>query len=132
MNDKILIVEDSESTRRALKVMLELHNYEVVGDAKDGEEGIAMYQNSKPDLVLMDIAMPKKHGIDAIREIKVFDSKAKIIAITALYSSEKKTRALNVGAAMVIEKPINVPDLIKAMESVLGNQVMGMLNPTTK
>ena len=121
MSRRILIVEDSESTNRALKVMLKLHEYEVVGNAKDGEEALTMFQDVKPDLVLMDIAMPKRHGIDAIKDIIGFDPEAKIIAVTALYSPEKRKKALSVGAKLVIEKPIDVPELIVAIKSTISN-----------
>jgi DNA-binding response OmpR family regulator len=63
--------------------------------------------------------MPKKHGIDAIREIKTMDQKAKIIAITALYSPEKRKKVMEAGAAALVVKPFDVPDLIKAIEKVL-------------
>jgi two-component system chemotaxis response regulator CheY len=116
-----MIAEDSESTRRALEVMLELHDYEVVGKARDGEEAIKLFQEVNPDLVLMDLAMPKRHGIDAIKDIRKYDPKANIIAVTALYSPEKRNRAISAGAKMVIEKPIDVPELIRAIESVTGN-----------
>ncbi len=119
MNKRVLIVEDSESTCRALNTMLTLNNYQVVGMATDGDQAVEMYKKSNPDLVLMDIAMPKKHGIDAIREIRVFDPGAKFIAVTALYSSKKKKEAMDAGASMVVVKPFDVADLIKAMESVL-------------
>jgi two-component system chemotaxis response regulator CheY len=80
-----------------------------------------MYKKLKPDLVLMDIAMPKKHGIDAIREIRSMDPKARIIAVTALYSPEKRNAALEAGAAAVVSKPIDIPELIRTIESLLQN-----------
>ena len=121
MKKRVMIVEDSQSTSRALEVMLKLHDYEVAGNAKDGEEAFTMFQDVKPDLVLMDIAMPKRHGIDAIKDIIGFDSKAKIIAVTALYSPEKRKKALSAGAKLVIEKPIEVPELIMAIKSTISN-----------
>ena len=121
MSIKVLIAEDSDSTRKALKTVLKYHDCEVVGEAEDGEQAVALYKNLKPDLLLIDIAMPKKHGIDAIREIKKFDKGAKIIGITALYSPEKRQEVLDVGAAELIVKPFDVPDLIKAIEKVISN-----------
>lgn len=116
MNPSVMIVEDSTSTSRALKVMLQLHDYDVVGESPDGEKAVEMYRNLRPDLVLMDIAMPKKHGIEAIQDIKAMDGDAKIIVITALYSPEKKKKALLAGAEIVLMKPIDVPELIKAIK----------------
>jgi two-component system chemotaxis response regulator CheY len=119
MNPKIMIVEDSESTNRALKAMLELNDFEVIGEALDGDEALLTFKKTNPDLVLMDIAMPKRHGIDAIKDIKRHDPKAKIIAVTALYSREKRKMALDAGASLVIDKPIDVPELIGAINSTI-------------
>ncbi|MDP6155892.1 MAG: response regulator [Candidatus Thermoplasmatota archaeon] len=119
MKNTVLIVEDAESTCKALNTMLTLNNYQVVGMAADGVQAVELYKRLKPDLVLMDIAMPKKHGIDAIREIRDFDPEARFIAVTALYSAKKKKEALDAGASMVVVKPFDVADLINAMESVL-------------
>ena len=116
---KVLIAEDSQSTRLALRTVLEFHNFATVAEAKDGEEAVAAYKKEHPDLVLMDIAMPKKHGIDAIAEIIAFDHAAKIVAITALYSPEKRKAAMDAGAAAVVSKPFDVPDLIKTIRAIL-------------
>jgi len=114
-----MIAEDSDSTRKALKTVLKFHDCEVIGEAEDGEAAVALYKSLKPDLLLIDISMPKKHGIDAIKEIKKMHPKAKIIGITALYSPEKRQEVLDVGAAELIVKPFDVPDLIRAIERVI-------------
>jgi two-component system chemotaxis response regulator CheY len=122
MNIKILLVEDSESTRRALKTVLKYHDNEVIAEAVDGEQAVALYKELLPDLVLMDIAMPKKHGIDAIQEILAINNGAKIIAITALYSEEKKEEILKAGAKALVLKPFDVPTLIKTIQNVTSNE----------
>jgi two-component system chemotaxis response regulator CheY len=119
MTIQILIAEDSNSTRQALKAVLKLHNYDVIAEAKDGEQAVALYKELKPDLVLMDIAMPKKHGIDAIREILEINKKAKIIAVTALYSDEKIEQIYDAGANALVMKPFDVPNLIKTIQNVM-------------
>lgn len=119
MKARVLIVEDSDSTRKALKTVMKYHDCQVIGEAEDGKQAVNLYKKLSPDLVLMDIAMPKMHGIDAIREILKLDPKAKIIGITALYSPEKKKEVLEAGAVELIVKPFDVPDLIKAMERAL-------------
>jgi len=116
---RILIADDSEMTRRALKTVLELHDYNVLKEATNGEEAITLYQELKPDLVLMDIAMPKKHGIDAIREIMKKDNQEKIIAITALYSPEKIKEVEESGVHHIITKPFNIPEMIKTINKTL-------------
>lgn len=119
MNKQILLAEDSNSTRQALKTVLRHHNYNVVAEAKDGEQAVTLYKELQPDLVLMDIAMPKKHGIDAIREILVFDKKANIIAVTALYSQDKIIKIKEAGAKAVVLKPFDVPKLIKTIKDII-------------
>ena len=118
MRARVLIAEDSNTTARALKTMLELHDYDVVGEATDGHQAVDLYGKLRPDLVLMDIAMPNMHGIDATREIKLIDPDARIIAVTALYTPEKKKEALDAGVSAIVIKPFDVPKLIKTMESV--------------
>ncbi|MFW9876698.1 MAG: response regulator [Candidatus Thorarchaeota archaeon] len=119
MTVQILIAEDSNSTRQALKAVLKLHNYDVVGEAKDGDQAVALYRDLKPDLVLMDISMPKKHGIDAIYEILEINKKAKIIAVTALYSNEKIEQIYDAGVHALVIKPFDVPTLIKTIQNVM-------------
>jgi len=123
MSARVLIVEDSESTRKAMKTMLLLNEHEICGEAENGEQAVEMYEKTKPDVVLMDIAMPKKHGIDAIREIRQMDPDAKIIGVTALYSPEKKREALKAGASSLIIKPFDVSDLIREIEALLSNKI---------
>ncbi len=119
MKTTVLIAEDSDSTRLALKTVLKFNKYEVVGEALDGEQAVALYRQLNPDIILMDIAMPKKHGIDAIREIKAINPDAKIIAVTALYSPEKRKEVMDAGACALVIKPFDVPDLVKTIENVL-------------
>jgi len=122
MSARVLIVEDAESTRKAMKTMLLLNEHEICGEAENGEEAVEMYGRTKPDVVLMDIAMPKKHGIDAIREIRQMDPDARIIGVTALYSPEKKREALKAGASSIIVKPFDVSDLIREIEALFRNK----------
>jgi two-component system chemotaxis response regulator CheY len=119
MSAQILIAEDSDSARRALKAVLKLHNFEVVAEATDGEQAVNLFKELKPDLVLMDIAMPKMHGIDAIREILLIDKDAKIIAVTALYSEEMIGEIKEAGPKALVMKPFDVPKLIKTIQTIL-------------
>jgi two-component system chemotaxis response regulator CheY len=119
MKKQVIIAEDSSSTKQALKTALELHDYNVVGEASNGLQAMTLYKELKPDLVLMDIAMPKMHGIAAIRGILKINRKAKIIAITALYSEEKQTEILETGAKACILKPFDVPILIKTINEII-------------
>jgi two-component system chemotaxis response regulator CheY len=118
MSARILLVDDSEPTIKLLKTVLSLHGYAVVGTVNDGSKVLSAYKQLKPDMVVMDLAMPKKHGIDAIAEIMGFDPGAKILVLTALYSKEKRDAAMKAGGFALIEKPFDIPNLIKTLQSM--------------
>ncbi len=81
---KILVVDDSNIMRRNLKRVLEDGGHEVIDQASDGEEALAKYERHRPDLVTMDISMPKVNGIEAVKNIISKFSDAKIVMISAL------------------------------------------------
>ncbi len=110
----VLLADDNDDLRMLFGMMLS--EYKVI-QAKDGEEAVAFYKEHKPDLVLMDIFMPEKDGIEATEEIIEFDPKAKIIAITAYFS--KANDIIKVGASQVVRKPIKKSELIELVEEEL-------------
>lgn len=105
---KILLADDNDDLRMLYSIMLSEFN---VIQAVNGHEAVTFYKEHKPDLVLMDILMPIKDGIEATKEIIEFDPKAIIIAITA-YSS-KAENILLVGVKQVIKKPFRKNELIE-------------------
>ena len=119
MSLRILIVDDTAFMRMTLKNTLEKGDYEVAGEAEDGVEAIEKYDELKPDLVTMDITMPKMDGITAIKEIKKLDEKANIIVCSAMGQESMIIEALSAGAKDFIVKPF-VPDrVMKAVEKFL-------------
>ena len=115
----ILIVDDSRTSRKILRKILEDKGYTVVGEAVNGEEGYLKYQELKPDLVTLDITMPKMDGLEALRLIKKFDEEAKAIMITAAGQKEKMLLAIKSGAQDFIAKPYEASDVIKVIEKCL-------------
>lgn len=118
---KILIVEDSESMRHVLEYALDDHD--IVGYAKNGQEAIDMYkklseQGTRPDIVTMDIVMPKKDGLSAINEIKEYDPDAKILAITALTRPIIIKEFIDSGA-QYLDKPFDVKKLLEMIDKML-------------
>ena len=105
---KILLADDNDDLRKLFSIMLS--EFTVI-QAVNGQEAVTFYKKHKPDLVLMDILMPIKDGIEATKEIIEFDPKATIIAITA-YSS-KARNILLAGVKQVLKKPIRRRELIK-------------------
>jgi two-component system chemotaxis response regulator CheY len=82
---KILVVDDSSFSRAMLKKIIDSTDYaEVIGEAANGDEAVEAYQELKPDLVTMDIIMPQKGGIDAIKEILEIDSSASIVIVSTI------------------------------------------------
>lgn len=118
---RVLIVEDAAYMREMLAEMLEQEkeSYDVVGFAVNGKEAVEKYKELKPDLVTMDLAMEVMDGIQAIREIKKYDSNALIIAITALGTPEQKKAALDAGADEYLWKPFSIKNLFEALEKLL-------------
>ncbi|MBY9001978.1 MAG: response regulator [Candidatus Heimdallarchaeota archaeon] len=108
---KVLIADDNDDLRKLYVLMLS--EFKVFG-AINGQEAVDLYKNHRPNLVLMDILMPEKDGIEATKEILEFDPEATIIAITA-YSSKTK-EIIQAGAKDVVKKPIRKHDLIDLVE----------------
>ena len=98
---RVMVVDDDDGIREILRIMLK--DYEVV-EASDGFEAIKLYVVTKPDVVLMDVLMPKLDGVEATKEILKIDPEAVIIGITA-FARSKKDEMLAAGAKDIIEKP---------------------------
>ncbi len=116
---KILIADDSDAIRLVLKDILSIGDHEIVAEAMDGEESVNLYKDLKPDVILLDLAMPKKDGLTVVKEIISFDSKAKIILITA--SDDQKTiqNCLSNGALSYISKPFDFKSILKTITDIL-------------
>ena len=115
----ILIVDDSRTSRKILRKILEDKGYTIVGEAVNGEEGYLKYQELHPDLVTLDITMPKMDGLEALRLIRKYDENAKAVMITAAGQKEKMLLAIKSGAADFIAKPYEGSDVVKVIEKCL-------------
>lgn len=115
---KVMIVDDSLFMRNHFAKLLSKNGYEII-TAGDGEEAIQVYGEQKPDVVLMDITMPRKTGLQAIDEIRESDPLAKIIVVTALDQRSMAVRAIQIGAKDFLAKPVLSRQLLAALEKVL-------------
>lgn len=115
---RVLIAEDEALIRLDLTEMLREEGYDIVGQAGDGQEAVELAEQLKPDLVIMDVKMPHRDGIDAASEIA---SKriAPIVVLTAFSQRELVERARDAGAMAYLVKPFTVTDLIPAIEVAL-------------
>lgn len=114
---KILIVDDSEDVRALVRIILERRGHTVVGEAGDGEAGIKAFAELRPDVVLLDIIMPGKSGLEVLEEIRRLDPAAKVVMLTAVDQDGVNRRLMLLGAAGIVLKPFNEGDLDKALRS---------------
>ena len=115
----VLIVDDSVITRDMVQKMLEKSGCTVCGIAKDGKEGVEMYESLKPDIVLMDINMPIMDGLEATKRIKEINPYAKIIMLSAISGDDEIVKTLEqIGVAAILKKPIDSFGLRQALEKV--------------
>ncbi len=116
---KVLLIDDSAFVIKQLQQFLISEQYEVVATAENGEEGINLYKEHKPDIVTMDITMPKMDGITALTKIIEFDSNAKIIMVSALGKEDMVKKALLAGAKNYITKPLDRKKVLERVKMVL-------------
>ena len=115
----ILIADDSDAVRLVLRDILEIGKHTVTDDAVDGADAVEKYPQLKPDLMLLDLAMPKKDGLTVIHEIIEMDPKAKIILITAAGDMKIIDKCLADGAKSYIAKPFNFEQVLKVIDKIL-------------
>jgi two-component system response regulator VicR len=115
---RILICEDEKDTQESIKNILMKRNYEVY-TAQDGQDSINKTKELKPNLILLDIRMPKIDGIEVANEVRKFDNNVKIIFITAFQSPQiaKETSKYNISDYLA--KPVAPKDILKAVEDAL-------------
>lgn len=118
LKKKILICDDARFMRNYLKDIVEAEGYEVIGEAINGQTVIDLYKELKPDIVLMDITMPLKSGIEAVEDIISFDPNAKIIMCSAMGQDIMVIEALKAGAVDFIVKPFQAKSIIEAINKV--------------
>lgn len=113
---RILIVDDHAVVREGLRTFLELQDgLEVVGEAGDGEEALPLAERLEPDVVLMDLVMPKLDGVGAMRELRVRAPKARVIVLTSFLEDERLLPAIRAGAAGYLLKNVQPQELARAV-----------------
>lgn len=116
---RVLLVDDHDIVRQGLKSVLRGHpEFNVVGEARDGEEAVREAKREQPDLVVMDVRMPKLGGIEACREIRSAVPGAKVLMLTSYTDETAVMAAIVAGASGFMLKEVNTADLIEAMRTV--------------
>jgi two-component system chemotaxis response regulator CheY len=116
---RIMIADDSDSIRMVLRDILDIGHHELVAEATNGLEAVEKFNEVKPDLLLLDMAMPKKDGISALKEIFAASPNARIIMITASDNINTMKECINSGALAYLLKPFNFEDVLKTITTIL-------------
>ncbi|MEU9421098.1 response regulator transcription factor [Streptomyces sp. NPDC051577] len=122
---RVLLVDDHQVVRRGLRTFLEVQeDIEVVGEAADGEEGIARAEELRPDVILMDVKMPVTDGIEALRRLREAANPARVLIVTSFTEQRTVVPALRAGAAGYLHKDIDPDALAAAIRSVHAGHVL--------
>lgn len=120
MAKKVLIVDDSRTSRRVLADVLTRMGLEVIGEAVNGEDGFLKYKELRPDIVTMDITMPVMNGLESLLLIKHEDENAKVVMITAAGQKNNLMQAVKAGAEEFLTKPLEEEEIKRVMSEVIG------------
>jgi two-component system chemotaxis response regulator CheY len=115
---KILIVDDSTLSRGILRRILQIEGHSII-EAKDGLMGIESYYIEKPDLVLLDIAMPDMQGTEVLEKLLAFDDRARIVMATADLQELTRAAVMAAGALGYLTKPYNPEAVLETVNQVL-------------
>lgn len=120
MATRVLVVDDAAFMRMMIKDILTKNDFEIVGEAANGQEAVDKYKELKPELTTMDITMPEMDGISAVKEIRAIDPAAKIIMCSAMGQQAMVIEAIQAGAKDFIVKPFQPDRVVEAMRKALG------------
>lgn len=116
---RVLIVDDHTIVRKGIRALLaEIADLDVVGEAADGQEAIAQAARLRPDVILMDLAMPRMNGIEATRKIKAQQPESRILVMTSFATDEKVLPAIKAGAQGYLLKESAPDDLVQAIHQI--------------
>jgi DNA-binding NarL/FixJ family response regulator len=120
MSKHILIVDDSDTCRKVTRLFLESQlGLEVCGEAVDGVDAIEKARALKPDLVVMDLAMPRMNGVEATSELRAMMPRVPIVVFTMYEDNLGRASALSAGANLVVSKPDGGWKLVESVQSLL-------------
>lgn len=118
MTDTILVVEDDPSILKGLDLNLRLEGYRVL-TARDGEEGLALFRQNRPDLVLLDVMLPRLDGIEVVRMLRAEGADTPILILSAKGHEADKVMGLSIGADDYLTKPFGLPELLARIRAAL-------------
>lgn len=116
---RILVADDASFMRQIIRDILESDGHEIVAEASDGVLAVEEWKKYQPDVVTMDIVMPRRSGIDALRAIVALDATARVVMCSALGQETLVTEALQAGACDFIVKPFKPDAVVETLRRVL-------------
>ncbi len=116
----VLIVDDNDMTRETLRVILRHDGYNVIGEALDGDAALEMATRLKPDIILLDVVMPKVSGIEALKSIRMVMQDVFVLMVTASTDQEVVSEAVKSGISGYIIKPFNAKKVLDTVGNVVG------------
>ena len=116
---RIMIADDSDAIRLVLKDILAIEEHEIIVEATDGAEAVDFYRQHNPQILLLDLAMPKKDGLTVVKEVMAYDTNAKIILLTASDDQKVINDCLKNGATSCISKPFDFNNVLKSITEIL-------------
>lgn len=125
---RVLIVDDAKFMRDKIREILETEDLQVAGEAENGEEAVLLYQELQPDLVIMDITMPVKNGIEALKDMIQLNPKVKVIMCTAMRQKRIVVEVIEAGAKDFIVKPFEETKVVEAIHSACARKCLQMIN----
>ncbi len=115
---RILIIDDEEAVRLPLRTVLEMAGHEVA-EASDGEEGLQSHRQNRADLIITDIRMPRKDGLQTIEELRQEDTDVKVMAMAG-HGEHAFTNAGDLGIDRTFEKPFRLQEVLQSVNELLG------------
>ena len=115
---KILIVDDSHTSRKMLRNILESNGHEIIDEAVNGQEGVQKFQALKPDVVTLDITMPVVDGVEALKMIKALDPESKVVMVTAAGQKNKMIECIKAGANEFLTKPFEQQEIVDVINKM--------------
>jgi two-component system chemotaxis response regulator CheY len=116
---RVLVVDDAAFMRKVLSDALATGGHEVVGEAANGVEAVSRFQELHPDVTTLDITMPEKDGLEALREILATDPAARVIMCSALGQESKVLESIKTGAKDFVVKPFQADRILEAVGKAL-------------
>jgi two-component system chemotaxis response regulator CheY len=116
---RVLVVDDAAFMRKVLGDALAAGGHEVVGEAENGTEAVARFQELRPELTTLDITMPEKDGLTALAEIMAIDPSARIVVCSALGQESKVLESIKLGAKDFVVKPFQPARVLEAVGKAL-------------